>query len=291
MRRVAIVLVLLATEVGVFAQNTQDAGLVPLSEALQARYATSVPKDFLIDPQGLLRGGEGRQRLEFLRYHSSDSLIDLYVLIFKGEQMLFNSAGLSDHLLEQRGKAKPAVMIHYFMGRPDRAQLHLSAELMGTVPQSEQDRALENAFKRAKSGVSPMDELEKFMVQTSIGIYRMERVLTEGTASSTPLVIADSEKAGEQEQEQEREQERRIFIKTLTAQWSSHGLKVILGGLLFVSLWLLRRRHLRRASFTFPDGEARERLGASHAAGVGAIISFAKSSPPPAAQLEKLNMH
>lgn len=290
MRRVAMVLVLpvlMVAKVGVFAQNEQDADLVPLSEALQGRYATSVPKDFLIDPQGLLRGGEGRERREFLRYHSSDSLIDLYVLIFKGDQMLFNSAGLSDHLLEQRGKTKPAVMIHYFMGRPDRTQLHLSAELMGIVPQSEQYRALDNAFKRAKSGVSPMDELEKFMVQTSIGIYRMERLLTAGSASPTPLVIPKSENAGEQE----REQERRVFIETLKAQWSHYGLKVILGVLLLVSLWLLRRRHLRRASFTFPDGEARERLGASHAAGVGAIISFAKSSPPPAAQLEKLNMH
>lgn len=287
MTRVAMVLVLLVTQVVVFAQNEQDAGLVPLSEELQGRYATSVPKDFLIDPQGLLRGGEGRDRREFLRYHSSDSLIDLYVLIFKGEQMLFNSASLSDHLLEQRGNTKPAVMIHYFMGRPDRAQLHFSAELMGAVPQSEQDRALENAFKRAKNGVSPMDELEKFMVQTSIGIYRMERLLTAGTASPAPLVIAESENAGVQE----REQERRIFIKTLKAQWSHHGLKVILGVLLLVSLWLLKCMHLRRASYTFPDGEARERLGASHAAGVGAIISFAKSSPPPAAQLERLNMH
>jgi hypothetical protein len=47
--------------------------------------------------------------------------------------------------------------------------------------------------------------------------------------------------------------------------------------------WLKRRtRHL------FPDFEVEPRLGGAHAAGVGAVISFASATVPPATQRDAM---
>lgn len=285
MKRIGFLCMLLAATVSAFAQSEDETGLVPISEQLQDTYARTSSKGFLIDPQKLLRASEARERREFLTYHSSDSLIDLYVVLFKGDQLLFNPGDLSGHLLNTRADSKPAVVVHYFMGRPDRAQIHLSAELIEIVPMEEQGRALANAIERAQSGVSPVDELEKFMVQTSIRIYRMERLLSEGTASPAPLIEeAPNQGSGEQGDAKELKQ-------LISNFWDAYHYELIGSCLLFAMLWWLRRWHHQRARYEFPDDEVEERLGGAHGAGVGAIISFGRTSPPPAAQLEKLKLH
>lgn len=264
-------------------QMTDEARLVPLPEALQDSYAQASAKGYLIDPQGLIRGGEARERRKFLEYHAADSLIDLYVVLFKGEQMLLNSSELSGHLLNVRGDGKPTVVIHYYLGRPDRSEMFLSAGLMEVVPITEQGRALANAVQRARTGVSPLDELEKFMVQTSIRIYRMERMLSEGFVSPAPLTKQESKDVA-------REQALTplmLFVEFLRAQ----KYKLIVGFLITVCGYFYLKRLRRRAVYLFPDCEVAERLGGAHAAGVGAVIEFGKNSKPPAAQLEKLKLH
>lgn len=44
----------------------------------------------------------------------------------------------------------------------------------------------------------------------------------------------------------------------------------------------------RRARFRFPEFEVEPRLGGSHAAGIGAVISFGSAAIPPAMQREQL---
>jgi hypothetical protein len=44
----------------------------------------------------------------------------------------------------------------------------------------------------------------------------------------------------------------------------------------------------RRARYRFPDFEVEPRLGGAHAAGVGAVISFASASVPPASQRDQV---
>ena len=282
-------LILLALSPVVFGQavptQADEAGLIPLSERLQDEYARSSTSGFLVDPQRLLRGREAKERREFLSYHSSDSLIDLHMVLFKGEQKLFSSADLSGHLLAGRSDSKPAVMVHYYMGRPERAEMFLSEKLMDVVPVDELSRSLNSAVERAQTGVSPMDELEKFMVQTSIRIYRMERLLSEGTASPAPLQVEEPKEVDADQAESE------ALMQQVKAFWSDQKYKII-GGLVFLSLlWWLRRWYQTRASFEFPECETQERLGGAHGAGVGAVIEFGKSSKPPAAQLEKLKLH
>ena len=44
----------------------------------------------------------------------------------------------------------------------------------------------------------------------------------------------------------------------------------------------------RRTRYQFPDFEVEPRLGGAHAAGVGAVISFASASVPPASQRDQV---
>jgi hypothetical protein len=44
----------------------------------------------------------------------------------------------------------------------------------------------------------------------------------------------------------------------------------------------------RRARYRFPDFEVEPRLGGAHAAGVGAVISFASAAVPPASQRDQM---
>ena len=56
----------------------------------------------------------------------------------------------------------------------------------------------------------------------------------------------------------------------------------ILTGL--ITTWALRRRIRHR----FPEFEVEPRLGGAHAAGVGAVISFASATVPPASQRDQV---
>ena len=265
--------------------QSETEGLLPLSDRLQSIYATSRPDGFLVDPQRLLSGSEARERRDFLSYHASDSLIDLYVVLFKGDQMLLNPGDLSGYHLNSRTNAKPAVMIHYFMGYPERAKLHLTSDLQELVPLAEHGRALNSAMERAKTGVSPLNQLEKFMVQTSIQIYRMERLLREGTAEPKPW-IPDALK-----ETSSRNAERDSLMAAIGAFWAQWKFKLVGGVILLAGSWLLLRWLRQHATYEFPDSEVNERLGGAHGAGVGAVIEFGKKSKPPAAQLQKLKLH
>jgi hypothetical protein len=61
---------------------------------------------------------------------------------------------------------------------------------------------------------------------------------------------------------------------------------ITLGSLLAVlvmNFWLKRR-----ARYHFPDFDVEPRLGGAHAAGVGAVISFASAAIPPASQRDQV---
>ena len=53
-------------------------------------------------------------------------------------------------------------------------------------------------------------------------------------------------------------------------------------------LWLLALWLRSRARYRFPEIEVEARLGASHAAGIGAVVNFASPAISPANQREQL---
>jgi hypothetical protein len=252
----------------------------PVPERFVSAYVKERPKQFLVDPQQLIHPSDSKEHLEFLNYHSSDSAIDLYVYVFTGQQEIGGAIQAEDVVARVFATGKPAVVVHYFMGRPDRSALYLCPALAEVVSQSEQSRALETAVEQATHDGSPAKQLEKFMIQMSIRIYWMERLLQVGVMTeSEPQVLEIAPLHGKAVEGEALSRKDQILamVKPYAVPTAS-----VLGVLMLA--WLVRLRIKQRAQYRFPDLGVEERLGGKHAAGIGAVISFASAASPPAAQ-------
>ena len=147
------------------------------------------------------------------------------------------------------------------------------------VPVSEQRRALENSVMQALKEEHAAAQIEAFMVQMSIRIYWMERML--GGAAESETVLAKPKIVPQPETSP-----MDVLRPHLeTARRHATPAAVIAGVLLAafgMGFWLKRRARHR-----FPEFEVEPRLGGAHAAGVGAVISFASAAVPPASQRDQ----
>ena len=265
----------------VISGQAQGAGAdLSVPERFVAAYAKERPKQFLVDPQQLIHPSDAKEHLEFLNYHSSDSAIDLYVYVFTGQQEIGGTIQGEDVVGRIFAAGKPAVVVYYFMGRPDRSALYLCPALSEVVSLFEQSRALETAVEQATHDASPAKQLEKFMVQMSIRIYWMERLLQVGaTGDSDPevLEIAPLHAKVVEGEVLSRKHQLSALVKVYGVPAASMLGVLILG-------WFVRYQIKKRAEYHFPDLGVEERLAGKHAAGIGAVISFASAASPPAEQ-------
>lgn len=262
------------------AQESGEVASVPVPERFEAAYFKERPKQFLVDPQQLIHPSDAKEHLEFLNYHSSDSAIDLYVYVFAGQQKIGDAVQAEGVVGRIFAAGKPAVAVYYFMGQPERSALYFCPALAEVVSLSEQSRSLETAVEQAVHDGSPAKQLEKFMVQMSIRIYWMERMLQGGAAAGNgPQVLEVAPlHAKPVVGEELSRKDQMIAVVTPYVIPAAGALGVLVLG------WLVRLRIKQRARYHFPDLGVEERLGGKHAAGIGAVISFASAASPPAAQ-------
>jgi hypothetical protein len=245
-------------------------------------YFEARPKSFLVDPQGLLSPVNQRDRLAFLNYHADDSAIDLFVYVFKGNQEIPEEVKVGEMVERFFTKGRPAVVIFYHMGRPQRSVLYLSPALTDVIPAAEQKRTMESAVMQASKDDDPARQIEGFIVQMSIRIYWMEKMLdgraveNESLSGISDAVVVPEPKPTVMEKLQPLIDEAKRF--TLPAA----GVGILLVLLIMIA-WLQRRSRYR-----FPEFEVEPRLGGSHAAGVGAVISFVSAAVPPASQRDQV---
>lgn len=236
---------------------------------------------FLIDPQGLLDTEETGNRLKFLKDHAADSSIDLFVYVFGGNQVIPAEVRAEELIERFYAEGRPAAVVYYYLGAPQRSVLYLSPSLTDTVSAAEQRRALQSSVMQAFSSADPAGQLEAFSVQMSIRLYWMERMMaaqSEVAAASGPAV---EEKAEEAEAAPGKLELMWVgFQPVLPLVAGGLGLVVMIAGLGF---WFSRRARHR-----FPEIEVEPRLGGDHAAGIGAVISFASPSLPPASQRDQV---
>ena len=257
-----------------------------LAPDLLKAYLGDRPKAWLSDPQGLLGPIDQRERLAFLEYHAGDSAIDLFVQVFKAGQRVPDEERMNGFMAQHFATGRPAVLLQFVMGAPERAQIHLSPALRERVPAAERRRALESAMIQALEKVEAPAQFESFLVQLSIRIYWMERILTgqapAGEKTSLPVAaVAKSDKAA-------------LAAKLLKPfePWIDRARRIaVLVGLgltavLVVVVW--QRLRLRRLGCRFPEADVEPRLGGAHAAGVGAVISFANATTSPASQRDQV---
>jgi hypothetical protein len=141
---------------------------------------------------------------------------------------------------------------------------------------------MENAVMQAVKKPDRAGQLQAFLIQMSIRIYWMERAMngekTENTSAPTIHQPAPQKTA------QKGLEKFRPLLDMAAPYLLPGGLAI---GAAFL-LWLMRTMLRRKAQYRFTEFEVEPRLGGSHAAGVGAVISFGRAAPPPAYQREQL---
>lgn len=256
---------------------------LPIPEKFLTAYFAERPKTFLIDPQNLLSPADSRDLLKFLNDHASDSSIDLFVYVIGGDQEI--PSDVRDEELIERffSEGRPAALVYYYLGAPQRSVIHLSPSITDAVSATEQNRALESSVIQSLEKSKPAEQLEKFLTQMSIRIYWMERLLANGPAAThnTPLPspsVAAQDKVV-------AKSARLIFLQDLVHRYALPA-AILLG--VFTLLLGLNHWLRRSARYRFPELDVEPRLGGAHAAGVGAVISFASAALPPASQRDQV---
>lgn len=250
-----------------------------VAEEYLAAYFEEKPAGHLVDPQGLLATRERMDLEAFLEHHAGDSSIDLYVYVFGANQRIPSDVREEEIVERLYSVGKPAAVIYYYVGAPQRSALYLSPVITDAVSAAEQRRALESSVMRAFGSTFPAEQLEAFLVQLSIRIYWMER-MTQGTAVETMESFPADEvvrNSTGMKADGERPVEMPAWLKLAGAVTVS-----VSGGLLALGSALMWWRG--RARFRFPEFDVEPRLGGSHAAGIGAVIFFGSPAIPPAMQ-------
>jgi hypothetical protein len=253
---------------------------------LRNEYFAQRPNSFLIDPQKLLSRTEYAERLGFLKYHSGDSTIDLYVCIFGGDQQVPEDVKMDEYMSRYFSQGRPAVVVHYFMGEPSRSAMYLSPKLEERVPATEKNRTLESSVVQASKELGALNQLHKFIVQMTIRIYWMENLL--GAVPHVDSGLSDHPVSPQKVSESSAKSQLLAKVVVLYQIWVEPYL--LSGGCV---IWVLltgmaiRMWVVRRAQYRFPEFDVEPRLGGSHAAGVGAVLSYASAALPPASQRDQ----
>lgn len=252
-----------------------------IAEKFLPAYFAERPKSFLIDPQSLLSPADYRDRLSFLNYHATDSSIDLFVYVMGGEQDIPSEVREEEMIERFFSKGRPAVVVYYYLGAPQRSVVYLSPSITDSVSAAEQHRALESSVMQAIEKTRPAEQIEKFLVQMSIRIYWMERMLAgEPAAADAPTQVVSVAM-----KQAATKSAKLLKLQETASKFAAPG-GMVLGAIVLV---LGFNRWLRlSARYRFPDFEVEPRLGGAHAAGVGAVISFASAAVPPASQRDQV---
>jgi hypothetical protein len=255
-----------------------------VEEKFLAGYFAERPTSFLVDPQKLLTPTEERDRLSFLQYHASDSAIDLFVYILGGNQVIPSEVRKEEMIERLFSEGRPAAIVYYYLGAPQRSEVYLSRSIIGEIPHAEQRRALESSVIQAFEKSDAAGQLEKFLVQMSIRIYWMERLMNGEPAMREAAILTDSRTPVAKDENGKLA--KLAWVRALSGRVAAPV--GVLFAVLLVAAAGMNRWLRMRTRYKFPDFDVEPRLGGAHAAGIGAVISFASAAVPPASQRNQM---
>ena len=257
------------------------------SEFLPLYFTSS--ESYLIDPQQLLSKQEALDRLGFLEYHADESELKIRMYLFDSEQNLPSSYTIEKLCEDHYADAPLTAIVFCFLGNPERTQLAFAGRGAAEVVAVSRRKMLESAMLKAMEKSDPAMQLESFIVQLSISLYWLEAKRAEALAA----LAAEGSRvlAGEAWTSGKGVGKAEVVAATDAGGLSalkSHMHWIILGFLGLLCLiagcvfgWLMWTRSRR---YHFPVVEMPERLGASYAAGVGAVIAFHRKLGSPSSQ-------
>ena len=174
-------------------------------------------------------------------------------------------------------EGKPAVVVYYYLGAPQKSDIYVSPQLSETVSAPEQRRALISSVEEALEKPDALAQIEAFCVQLSIRIYWMERAA--GLVKDEPATPVA--RRAKEEAPAKAESPTVLQAKAWGRRYGVPG-GIMASALLIVAGGLSVAR--QRARFRFPSFDVPPRLGGSHAAGIGAVISFGSTTQSPSSQ-------
>jgi hypothetical protein len=284
-RRTAAALALFLASLPCKAQTTDaassgtDANTSPDASSFSAELIDAIqPSQLLADPRKLLSPVDLRERTAFLEYHASDSAIRLHAVVIPPGETMPEPAQLDPLAARLAADGTPVALAIYPFGKPEQAVLQVSPEITAVVPAPELRRAMQSVTLQASAKRTPSTQFETFLTQLSIRLYWFERLLPTTAASKdpAPLIVAATPTAKEAPPPSHMQQALARILPLLPA-----AIAAILVTALGTTAFAIARA---RAVHRFPEHAHQARLGAAHAAGVGAVISFASSNQPPAQQ-------
>lgn len=246
-------------------------------------YFKERPKSFLIDPQNLLSAADHQDRLLFLNGHASDSAIDLYVYLIAKDQTFPAHAGMETLAERHFAIGRPAAIVFYPLGAADHATLRLSPSLAAKIPPAEQRRALESSVMQAATQSAAPGQLERFCAQLSIRLYWMEQTAFGApvVSDAPPVINPDTDKKAKAAAKEAK-------LLKIRDQVMQLALPAGFGGVVLALAFGVDRWRRFRARYRFPEFEVEPRLGGTHGAGVGAVISFTSGALSPASQRDQI---
>ncbi len=262
----------------------EEAPSLEIPEKFLPTYFAERPTAFLIDPQSFLSEKDYKDRLSFLDYHASDSSIDLYVYVIGGDQEIPGSVREEEVIERFFSEGRPAAVVFYYLGMPQRSEFYLSPSITDAISSAEQQRALASSVMLAFEKLNPAEQIESFLVQMSIRIYWMERMLDGAPPSTEELPMV----AKRVEISQGSHLSKNPNVQSLQVMAMRY---IYPAGIALAALFLIvciNHGIRRRIVYRFPEFEVEPRLGGAHAAGVGAVISFASATVPPASQRDQV---
>ena len=257
--------------------------MTEVAEKFLPAYFAERPKTFLVDPQGLLSPSDYRDRLGFLNYHASDSSIDLYVYVIGGDQEIPSEVREEEMIERCFSGGRSAAIVYYYLGAPQRSVVYLSPSMTGAISAPEQRRALESSVMQAFEKTNPSEQFERFLVQMSIRIYWMERKLGGESVSADESLVMNAAPASPAVVD--RKAGKMLWLRDLAIQFAMPA-AILLA--VFLTAFGFNHWLRLRARYRFPEFNVEPRLGGDHAAGVGAVISFATATLPPASQRDQV---
>lgn len=266
-------------------ENPAHEPIDPSVDALQKNkgiYVDKRPDGFLVDPQGLLGVGEREERAAFLNYHAGDSAIDLYVYLFEADQVIPKDWHDDAWIDRTFFGARPAVVVFYHVGKPQRSEMRVTRNIAERVSISERHRAMENVMMQANRKADRAGQFEAFLIQMSNRIYWMERAINgeKSDQSAAPALEQPTKKKSES-----KGIEKWQPLLDKVTPYVAPGVSSLV---LLLGTWLACVLLRRRARYRLAEFEVEPRLGGPHAAGVGAVISFGRAAPSPTYQREQM---
>jgi len=261
--------------------NANEARVIP--EEYLDDYFSKVPDTYLLDPQRLFSNQETLDREGFLEYYADESEVDIRIYLFAADQEVPWIYSLKQLVDERYADGPLTAVVYYFLGNPARNELMFGGKGSELVMAERLRKMLDVAKIKAMEKSDSAAQMESFIIQLSISTYWVEQM----------IALAQSDESSEVMAALSAKQGRKPAIAP--EPWTSlqpflwHAVLGTLGAIVLLVVlgagWVVWRRSRR---YYFPVLELPVRLGADHAAGIGAVMGFHNKLDSPSSQRDKI---